>query len=77
MDIRPELAEFTDRAIESWNGNGNFLELSKIDRDKIENDTNMSAHHVANFYKWMSLIKPNLLRKIIPLYRIDEDGNEE
>ena len=77
VDIRPDLAEFTDRAIESWNGNGNFLELSKIDRDKIENDTNMSAHHVANFYKWMSLIKPDLLRKIIPLYRIDEDGNEE
>ena len=76
VEISPNLAEFTDRVVESWNGDDDFLEMSKNQRNKIENDTNLSAYHIANFYKWMSLIKPKLLKKIIPLYDIDEDGNE-
>jgi hypothetical protein len=60
-----------------WNENGDFLELDKEERQLLEQKTKISPYHLANFYKWISIIDSELLKLFIPVYRLEDNLERE
>ena len=68
----PGFKELEEVIVSLWNGDEDFLGLDKEYRQSLEQETKISPYHLANLYKWISIIDSELLKLFIPVYRLNE-----
>ena len=67
------LMDFSEQLIEEWESDSIIFGMPKEARLHLLHLTGITSYHIANFYKWISVIDCDLLGIFLDLYSIDEN----
>ena len=65
--------DFSEHLIEEWESDSIIFVMPKEARLHLLHLTGITSYHIANFYKWISVIDCDLLGIFLDLYSIDEN----
>jgi hypothetical protein len=71
-----DLQSYSTKLIEAWDGDSEVFAISKEERTNLLNLTGITSYHIANLYKWFSVIDCDLLTIFLDLYKINTASDE-